>query len=302
MRTEGDTWDIVSSVGATALGVAAARAMETEEPDALVRDDYAALFVTASRHEGMNRLLDDPSVRDGSMLSSGMIGLRTKFYDDHFLAAAADGVRQAVILAAGLDARAYRLPWPAGTVVFELDQPKVLEFKRQVLADNDAVPAADRREIPVDLRDDWPAALLDAGFDPSAPTAWTAEGLLPYLPGAAQNALFERVERLSAPGSRLALDALSSSLDLDKMIDFEDEYMKNSPMSGIDLRGLFYTDDRAEPEAWFAAHGWTATPVTVSELAVRYDRELPKLPEQFEAMFQGSRFVTVANPRTAPSA
>ncbi|MCM6774386.1 class I SAM-dependent methyltransferase [Nocardia sp. CDC159] len=300
MRTDGDTWDIVSSVGATALGVAAARAMETAQPDALVRDEYAAWFVAASGHEGMNRWLADPARRE-SPLMSGMIGLRTRFYDDHFLTAGAAGVRQAVIVAAGLDARAYRLPWPAGTVVFELDQPKVLEFKRRVLDDHGATPAADRREVAVDLRDDWPAALLDAGFDPTVPTAWTAEGLLPYLPGAAQDSLFARIEGLSAPGSGLALDALNNYHDLDRVAEFQ-EHLRDTPLAEIDVRALFYTDDRTEPEDWFAARGWTANSLTVPELSVRYERELPPIPDPFRQMTIGSRYVTLAKPLTAPAA
>ncbi|MFI5783218.1 class I SAM-dependent methyltransferase [Nocardia sp. NPDC051570] len=302
MRTDGDTWDIVSSVGATALGVATARALEAEQPDALVRDEYAALFVAASDHEGMNRRLGDPAAHGESSLMSGRIGLRTKFYDDHFLAATADGVRQAVILAAGLDARAYRLAWPSGAVVFELDQAKVLEFKRQVLDEHGAVPAVDRREVAVDLRDDWPAALLDAGFDPAAPTAWTAEGLLPYLPGAAQDSLFARIETLSAPGSSLALDALNSDADLDRIAEFQAEHMRNTPMAVVDLRGLVYTDERTEPETWFAGHGWTANSLSVPDLSIRYDRALPPMPEPFEQMLLSSRFVTVAKPRTAATA
>ncbi|KZM69866.1 SAM-dependent methyltransferase [Nocardia terpenica] len=300
MRTERDTWDIISSVGATALGAAAARAMETSRPDALVRDDYAALFVAASGHEGMGRLLKDPGSSDEWFLSSGIMGLRTKFCDDHFLAAAEAGMRQAVILAAGLDVRAYRLAWPAGTVVFGLDQPKVLEFKRQVLDDNNAEPAADRRAIAMDLRDDWPAALLNAGFDPSVPTSWTAEGLLPYLPGAAQNVLFERIERLSAPGSRVALDALSGQ-DLEKLTKFTDEHVRNSPVAEIGLSDLFYTDERADPEDWFGTRGWTATPVSVLALAQRYGRELPPLPEPFGDLFLSSPFVEIVKPLTTPA-
>ncbi|MBF6329764.1 class I SAM-dependent methyltransferase [Nocardia transvalensis] len=302
MRTEGDTWDIVSSVGATALGVAATRAVETVQPDALVRDEYAALFVAASGHEGMNRIIADPSALRDSPMGPAMIGLRSKFFDDHFLDAAADDVRQAVILAAGLDARAYRLPWPPGTVVFELDQPKVLEFKRQVLTEHGAVAPADRREVAVDLRDDWPQALLEAGFDPSAPTAWSAEGLLPYLPGVAQDALFERIARLSAPGSRLATDTISNYEELGRMAEYQADHMQDTPFAEIDLSGLFYTDDRTEPDAWFAAHGWSTTAQSPTELASRYERALPPVPEQFEAMFRSSRYVTVTNPVTAPSA
>ncbi|MEU7141486.1 class I SAM-dependent methyltransferase [Nocardia sp. NPDC046473] len=298
MRAEGDSWDIVSSVGATALGIAAARAMETAKPDPLVRDEYAALFVRASGHERMIAMLEGPAAQDDWLLGSGMIGLRTKYYDDHFVAATTDGVRQAVILAAGLDARAYRLPWPAGTVVFELDQPAVLEFKRRVLIDNDAQPAADRRAVAADLREDWPAALLDAGFDASAPTAWLAEGLLPYLPGAAQEGLFDQITQLSAPGSHLAFDWIGNYQNLDQVTEHQGENTQNSPMAEIDLSELFYTDHRIEPEDWFAARGWSANPEKVPALAARYNRELPPIPEPLAPMFHSSRWVAVAKPRT----
>jgi methyltransferase (TIGR00027 family) len=131
---------------------------------------------------------------------------RTKFFDTYFYAAADAGVRQIVIPAAGLDSRAYRLAWPNGTVVFELDQPQVLEFKRDVLAGSGDAPTAERREIAVDLRDEWPYALLDKGFDPSTPSAWLAEGLLIYLPAAAQHHLFAGIDALSAPGSHVAVE------------------------------------------------------------------------------------------------
>ncbi|MBU3065379.1 class I SAM-dependent methyltransferase [Nocardia sp. NEAU-G5] len=298
MRAEGDSWDIGSGVGATALRVATARALETVKPDPLVRDEYAARFVLASGDAKMIGQLEDPGGEQEWVLGSGMVALRTKFYDDYFRSAATDGIRQAVILAAGLDARAYRLPWPTGTTVFELDQPEVLRFKRQVLADSGADPGADRREVAVDLRDDWLAALLDAGFDPSIPTAWTAEGLLPYLPGAAQDELFRQIVRLSAPGARLAFDALGNHRDLDQVAEVQAEHTQNSPMAEINVRELFYADERAEPEDWFTAHGWLATPVTVPALAARYHRTLPPIPEQLQAIFNGSRYSTVINPRT----
>ncbi|QIS21175.1 SAM-dependent methyltransferase [Nocardia terpenica] len=297
MRTDGDTWDIVSSVGVTALGVAAMRAMETLQPDPLIRDDYAALFVAASGHEPMSRLLEDPEPPQDSPLAFGLMGHRSKFYDDFFLDAAADGVRQAVILAAGLDARAYRLPWPAGTVVFELDQPKVLEFKQTVLDEHGAVPTADRRALAVDLRDDWPAALLAAGFDPAAPTAWSAEGLLPYLPGAAQDLLFERIERLSAPGSRLATDMVADPDGLIRMQDFSKEELQDTMWGDVDIRELFYTDDRSDPDVWFAEHGWTTAGLLPHELAARYDRSMPEVPEPFSTMMNSIRYVTAVRPR-----
>src|SRR5918997_692903 len=134
------------------------------------------------------------------------MSVRTRHFDGLFTDAADAGVRQAVILASGLDARAYRLPWPKGTVVYEVDQPEVIEFKSRTLADLGAQPTADLRVVGVDLRNDWPAALRAKGFDVAAPTAWIAEGLLVYLPPDAQDQLFDNIASLSAPSSRLATE------------------------------------------------------------------------------------------------
>ena len=128
------------------------------------------------------------------------MAVRTRFFDDFFVDATAAGIDQAVILAAGLDSRPYRLPWPSGTVVYEIDQPQVVEFKTSTMAALGAEPTAQRRVVAVDLRDDWPTALRDAGFDPGRPSAWSAEGLLMYLPPDAQDRLFDNITALSAPG------------------------------------------------------------------------------------------------------
>ena len=190
MRTDNDTWDITSSVGATALFVAASRALEANKPDPVVVDPYAEMFCRAVGGEWAD-VLDGkaPENRLKSEFGGHFVNYqaaRTKYFDDYFDNAADAGVRQIVIPAAGLDSRAYRLAWPEGTVVFELDQPQVLEFKRDVLTRSGESPTAERREIAVDLRDDWPAALRGSGFDPSRPSAWIVEGLLVYLPAAAQ--------------------------------------------------------------------------------------------------------------------
>ncbi|MFI6046754.1 class I SAM-dependent methyltransferase [Nocardia sp. NPDC051321] len=287
MRTEGDTWDIVSSVGMTALFVAAARAVESKRPDALVHDQFAELFVAAA---------GDPELREQSPLGTEFMGLRSKFFDNLFLTAAEDGVRQAVILAAGLDARAYRLNWPQGMVVYEIDQPKVLEFKRQVLADAGATPRAERREVAVDLRENWPAALIEEGFDPTVPTVWSAEGLLPYLPGAAQDALFARIAQLSAPGSRLASDAFDPDVDLTRLAEFQAEQLRDTPFGKIDITSLFYTDDRSDPAEWLTNQGWATTTVAPEELAERYDRPLSAVLEPFAEMFNSIKYLSAVKP------
>ena len=179
LRTHDDTWDIKTSVGSTAVMVAAARAVETEQPDALIRDPYAKLLVTNAGAGVLWEAMLDPRVAakvealDAESAAHlqhmrGYQAVRTNFFDTYFADAVAAGIRQVVILASGLDSRAYRLDWPAGTTVYEIDQPQVLDYKSTTLADNGVTPSADRREVAIDLRQDWPAALRAAGFDPSA--------------------------------------------------------------------------------------------------------------------------------------
>ena len=180
-RTDNDTWNITESVGATALGVAAARAAETESENPLISDPFARVFLQAAG-EGVWNWFAAPDLPDQITEAEpdlrprmqGMVdymAARTAFFDKFFLDATRAGVRQVVILAAGLDSRAWRLPWPDGVTVYELDQPRVLEFKASALGHEGAHPTCTLVEVPVDLRHDWPAALREAGFDANAPSA-----------------------------------------------------------------------------------------------------------------------------------
>lgn len=276
MRTEDDSWDIVSSVGATALGVAALRAGESRRTDALFHDPYAELMVSAVGSAAWTRLsqsdigeIDQSLVRSYGALGDLLVA-RTCYFDDYLEAAAAAGIRQIVIVAAGLDARAYRLDWPSGTTVFELDQPKVLQFKASALAAS--TPAADRREVPVDLRDDWPTALRDNGFDPEVPTAWLVEGLLRYLPADAQDRLLTAIAALSAPGSRVALNMTQ---DDRAPSQYEQEDGRDRLLATLDIdldvNALWYPiEGRSDPVRWFAEQGWTA--VRADPVAVLTER------------------------------
>src|ERR1700741_550530 len=227
-RTDNDSWEITQSVGATALGVAAARAAETESENPLIKDPFARVFVDAAG-DGMWSLYSnpkllakavelEPDVRNRIQLMIDFMATRTAFFDEFFLGAADSGIRQVVILAAGLDARSWRLPWPDGTVVYELDPPKVLEFKSNTLRDHGAHPTAELVNVPIDLRQDWPKALQKAGVDASRPCVWSAEGLVRYLPAQAQDLLFERMHSLSAAGSWVASNVPSEgSADPDRV-------------------------------------------------------------------------------------
>jgi methyltransferase (TIGR00027 family) len=262
-RTESDTWDLASSVGATATGVAASRALATKQPIPLITDPYADALVKAVGLEYCNKIADgeldygdDPLFNLQQMCEQ--IAVRTRFFDDFFIGAAAAGIQQAVILASGLDTRAYRLPWPREAVVFEIDQPQVIEFKSGVLESLGARPIADRRAVAIDLRNDWPAALRDSGFDPAERTAWIAEGLLIYLPPDAQDRLFDNITALSAPGSRLATEHMDIHGSADEWTEKLSERSRRMG-SNIDLAELFYTGDRNSAGKYLTSKGWDVT-------------------------------------------
>jgi methyltransferase (TIGR00027 family) len=273
-RSDDDKWDIVTSVGYTALLVAGWRALHATSDHPLVRDDYAKHFIAASADPFLNGALADPGSSEGATSFPRLYGVQTRFFDEFFSAAAERGIRQAVIVAAGLDSRAYRLTWSTGTTVFEIDQPKVLEFKVRVLAEHAATPAADRRDVAADLRDDWSIPLRKAGFDAELPSAWSVEGILPYLTGDAQDTLFSRITELSAPGSRLAIGALGSCLDQDRLAALEDSYPGLNLSGDVNFSTLTYDDaTKTKPAQWLADQGWTVDPVrTNPELQRDYGR------------------------------
>jgi methyltransferase (TIGR00027 family) len=292
LRTHDDTWDIATSVGTTAVMVAAARAVETDNPDPLIRDPYAKLLVADAGTGVWEAMLDDSIVAKVESIDPESAAIfhhmrsyqavRTHFFDAYFADAVAAGIRQVVILASGLDSRAYRLNWPADTTVFEIDQPKVLAYKSETLAAHGATPSVDRREVPIDLRQDWPSALRGQGFDPGAPTAWLAEGLLMYLPADAQDRLFEQISELSPPGSRIAVETAASHAD-ERRQEMRERFKRVAAELGIeqtvDVQDLIYHDeDRAAVADWLNEHGWRATARNSGDEMRRLDRWVEGVP------------------------
>ncbi len=287
-RTEDDTWDLASSVGATATMVAAARAVASRSEDAVIDDPFAEPLVRAVGVDFFTRLasgdltaadLDGDGDGDAespvgmSRFADGMAA-RTRFFDDFFADATDAGIRQAVILASGLDARGYRLAWPDDMVLFEIDQPDVITFKTTALAGLGADPTTDLRTVAIDLRHDWPAALTDAGFDATRPTAWIAEGLLGYLPPEAQDRLLDQVSELSPAGSRLAAEGvpvnqLTDQDEVRQRMQDATERWRNHGFD-IDFSELVFLGDRAEVVGYLVGHGWTADAVVANDLLTRY--------------------------------
>ena len=280
MRSEGDTWDITTSVGSTALFVAAARALEAQKPDPLAVDPYAEVFCRAvggSWADVLDGKDPDHQLKTADFGENFVTfqGARTKFFDEYFRRAADAGVRQVVVLAAGLDSRAYRLDWPAATTIFELDQPQVLDFKREVLTGAGVQPRAERREIAIDLREDWPQALRDSGFDPAKPSAWIAEGLLIYLPAAAEEQLFTGIDGLAGHGSHVAVED-GAPMDPE---DFEaavaEERASTAQGDGRVFFQLVYNERHAPATEWFGNHGWNAVGTPLADYLRQVGRPVP---------------------------
>jgi methyltransferase (TIGR00027 family) len=304
VRTAGDSWAITESVGATALSVAAARAVETVSPDPLIRDEFAHMLVSSAgpawaqlASPDMDWIADDEHGRRAHRVGCDYQAVRTHFFDEYFGAALRDSIRQVVILAAGLDSRAYRLDWPARTTVYEIDQPKVLEYKAGILESHGAVPKVARRPVAVDLRDDWSAALATAGFDRTQPTAWLAEGLLPYLPPDAQDRLFEMVTALSAPGSQIAVEVFSFDADSERRRAARRARWARMQRLGLDVNveTLTYRDtDRADAAQWLIDHGWRVQAVNSRDEMARLGRPIPQdlVDEAVASTLVRARFVT----------
>lgn len=298
-RSEGDTWDLANSVGATATMVAAARAAATRRPQPVITDEFAEPLVRAVGLEVFTRLAaggvqsDDVEKGVNFPRMVDTFAARTRYYDEYFAEASAAGVRQVVIVASGLDARPYRLSWPAGTAVYEIDQPEVIEFKTATLSQLGAVPAVEHRAVGIDLREDWPAALCAAGFDIEAPTAWLAEGvLIGFLPPQAEVRLLDNVISLSAAGSRFAADFGSlnqGSPESQEQSRIAAEGWRRQGLD-LDIAALAYPGEHTDVAAHLRADGWEATTSTLNDLFVAAG--LPQLaPADQNSQAAAIRFV-----------
>lgn len=275
--TENRAWDVVSGPGLTALGLAASRCVESGRPDRLIDDPWGAAFVGAVDSpvafptrwpaEG-----ESPTDQQALHLhGSRYIGVRSRFYDDFLGEAALKGVSQLVLLAAGLDTRAFRLDWPSGVTVYEIDQPNVIAFKDDVLRGEGAQANCRRVTIGADLREDWQGSLLAAGFDADAPSAWVAEGLLAYLPPDAEDGLLRSIHELSAPGSAIAADRI---LAVDRLGGDSAALSELSERSGVEMNSLIDTQARRDCADWLRAHDWTVRESNATEIAQLYGRDL----------------------------
>ena len=263
-----------SGVWATAVGVARVRALETERKDALFRDPLALAFATAGGLDPSSPLPQrgDEAARRRWLGVAFSIIIRTRFLDDLLERAAAAGVRQVVLLGAGMDSRAFRMEWPEGTRLFEVDTVEPLGFKASVLRQEQAVPRCERITVPVDLREDWPGALAAAGHDPAQPTAWIAEGLLIYLPEDAVEKLLGQIGALSASGSRMGLTLGSRGVVERFGADAE-------PGSAA---SMWVSEMPEDPIGWLSGLGWDAEAHTLRDRGAAYGRPIVTPPQRDE--------------------
>jgi len=294
-RTEDDTWDLATSVGATATMVAAARAIATKADNPVIEDPFAEPLVRAVGVDFFTRWAsgdlaaaavdDDESSWKLEHMPDAMAA-RTRFFDSFFEDATRAGVRQAVILASGLDARAYRLAWPADMTVFEIDQPEVIAFKTATLQTLGVAPQAELRTVAIDLRQDWPKALVEAGFDKNRPTAWIAEGLLGYLPPEAQDRLMDNITALSAEGSRLAVEAIPDRPERDT--EQAREMMRRSTAKWrehgleLDWEDLGFEGERKDVADYLQNLGWRSVGTQMSQLLA--DFGLSAVPQTHDSV------------------
>ncbi|MGA9678860.1 MAG: class I SAM-dependent methyltransferase [Mycobacterium sp.] len=295
-RSENDTWDLATSVGATATMVASGRARATRAT--LIDDPFAEPLVRAVGVDFFTRWaagdldsadVDDPGAAWGMQRMTDLLAARTRYIDAFFSEAATAGIRQVVILAAGLDARGYRLPWVPGTTVFEIDQPQVIEFKTTTIGALGAQPTADIRAVAIDLRHDWPSALRQAGFDSGQPAAWAAEGLLGFLPADAQDRLLDSITALSAEGSRLVAEVfLNSAANLQALNGATLRWRERG--LDVELENLGFPGDRNDVATYLGERGWRVDPIPLNQLLA--DNGLPLQSSDPEAPFARNYYCT----------
>jgi methyltransferase (TIGR00027 family) len=295
-RTDNDTWDLATSVGATATMVAAGRARATR--DALIEDPFAEPLVRSVGVDFFTRWatgdldsadVDVPGAPWGMRRMTDMLAARTRLIDAFFSRAADAGIRQVVILASGLDARAYRLPWAAGTTVFEIDQPQVIEFKGATIAELGANPTADVRAVPIDLRHDWPAALRRAGFDTDRPAAWAAEGLLGFLPADAQDRLLNNITTLSADGSQLVAEIFLNSAANQQALNAATQKWRDNGLD-VELENLGFPGERNDVATYLEHRGWRPVCTSVNQMLA--DNGLPLQPTGADKPFSKNYYCT----------
>ena len=197
-----------------------------------------------------------------------VVALRTRALDEAWHAARAGGIRQLVLLGAGLDGRAYRLDDVADVAIFEVDHAETQALKR-ARARALVARSASLTYVAVDFeRQRLDDALEAARHDATRPTFWLWEGVTPYLTAEAQRATLAAVARRSAPGSQLAMEYIEP--------DPSDAHARLPRLLGEPWIGLM---SRAEAAERLAQAGFTPLEDTsITEWRARFSSGPPRAP------------------------
>lgn len=257
------------NLASTARWTASVRALESARPDRLFDDPWASALAGEEGRRWLAQRSPD------SILP---IILRTRYFDDFLQRITHENaLRQVVLLAAGLDMRAFRLSWPAGTCLFELDQLEVLNAKESLLQSVSASAACDRRVIPVDLTGPWQEQLVQSGFNPGRSSGWLLEGFLFYLPSESIIRLLDELNPLAASGSWLGFDVINSAMLTSPLTR---QWVEMQANSGAPWIGVL--DD---PHAFLAERGWQATLTQAGQPDANHGRwHFPVIPTAMPGM------------------
>lgn len=260
---------VASLLGATAGWTASVRSLESVRSDALFNDPWAASLAGTEGEAWIAQRTPD------SVLP---IVLRTRFFDDFLMRSMQQTeVRQIILMAAGLDTRAFRLPWPEKASLFELDQAAVLQYKEKVLQAADAQPRCLRQCVAADLTMPWEQKLIECGFDPQQPSIWLLEGFLFYIPCEVLVKVLNDVSALAAPGSRLGFDIINSAM---LTSHWTKAWVEMQAKSGAPWIGVL--DD---PEGFLSGLGWQVTLTQAGQPDAHYGRwTLPVIPTNMPGM------------------
>jgi methyltransferase (TIGR00027 family) len=250
-------------LGSTARWTAAVRARESAREDRLFKDPWAAALAGEEGMEWIEGRKEENTVT---------MAIRTRFFDEFLQCMTFQNpIRQVVLMAAGLDTRAFRLGWPVGTMIYELDQAEVLGYKDQILQSNGAQSYCKRLAIPADLARPWRQLLLQAGFDPELPSIWLLEGFLFYLPDESITQILDQVTSLAAPGSWMGFDINNHTM---LTSPWTREWVEMQAKSGAPWIGTM--DD---PAGFLAERGWKASLTQAGAPDANYGRwTLPVIP------------------------
>lgn len=253
-------------VSLTAVSVAVARAWESRQQNRLFDDPLALTFLTSLTGKLDPAFPINPTTNPDVLANAEYVAVRTRYFDNFLRDATLAGCRQVVILAAGLDTRAFRLAWPTGVRLYEVDLPNLVQFKEAILREERTSPRCVRVVTVADLRDDWPGALSAVGLLATEPTAWLAEGLLPYFTQSECDHLLNGISKLSAPGSRMAAEHFSAAT--------VEQIIARPAMAALSDIGAAWRSTLEDPRGWLAGHGWKAAAQRAREVATVHDRRL----------------------------